>query len=175
MLSAFQALRAAHQVLRLVIAPRHLERLAEVEELVRHANLKAVRVSQPSAAGEWQVALVDAFGQLPLYYGLSTVAFIGGSLIPHGGQNPLEAASLGKPIVFGPSMHNFEAIAHQLLAHHAARQVANSEELTPLLEELLASPSEAQAMGHRAQELTERFQGATQRTLDLLKPLLTAS
>ncbi len=118
------------------------------------------------------MGLVDTLGQLPRYYGLATVAFIGGSLIPHGGQNPLEAAGAGKPVVFGPSMHNFESIAHQLLAHHAARQVADADELTRLLDELLADPAGSQAMGRRAQELTERFRGATQRTLDALAPLL---
>lgn len=172
-LQAFQSLRASHPAMRLIIAPRHLERLAEVETLVRHAGFTVIKLSQAVSAGAWDVGLVDTFGQLSSYYGLATVVFIGGSLIPHGGQNPLEAASLGKPTVFGPSMHNFEAIAHQLLAHHAARQLASGEALTPLLEELLASPAEAQAMGHRAQELTERFQGATQRTLTLLKPLLS--
>jgi 3-deoxy-D-manno-octulosonic-acid transferase len=84
----------------------------------------------------------------------------------------LEAASLGRPVVFGPSMHNFEAIAHELLAHHAARQVASGDELTRLLAELVANHAEAQAMGCRAAALTERFRGATQRTLDALQPLL---
>ena len=171
-LAAFQALRASHPRARLILAPRHLERLGEVEDLVRHAGLPSARLSQALPGREWAVGLVDTMGQLPRYYGLATVAFIGGSLIPHGGQNPLEAASVGKPVVFGPSMHNFESIVHQLLAHHAARQVAGPGELGRLFEELLGDPAEAQAMGTRARELTERFQGATQRTMDALKPLL---
>ena len=171
-LQAFRSAQAARPHARLILAPRHLERLSEVEGLVRHAGLSSKRLSQAAAGGEWAVGLVDTMGQLPRYYGLATVAFIGGSLIPHGGQNPLEAASIGKPVVFGPSMHNFESITHQLLAHHAARQVADAGELTRALEELLADPVEAQAMGRRAHELTERFHGATQRTLDALKPLL---
>lgn len=171
-LHAYRTLRAAHEGLRLILAPRHLERLAEVEELVQRTGLTIRRLSQPGAERPWDVGLVDTFGQLPLYYGLATAVFIGGSLIPHGGQNPLEAASLGKPILFGPFMHNFETIAHQLLAHHAARQVTGGEELPGLLQELLAHPTEAQAMGRRAQALTEQFQGATQRTLEALRPLL---
>ena len=170
LLRAFLAARSARPRARLILAPRHLERLGEVEGAVRGAGLTCARLSQ--AARDWVVGLVDTMGQLPRYYGLATVAFIGGSLIPHGGQNPLEAASLGKPIVFGPSMHNFDSIIHQLLAHHAARQVTDAGELTRVLEELLADPTTSQVMGRRARELTEQFQGATQRTVDALKPLM---
>ncbi len=171
-LRAFLALRGSYETLRLMLAPRHLERVAEVESLVRQAGLKAVRLSHGANAGRWEVGIVDTYGRLPYYYGLATIVFIGGSLIPHGGQNPLEATSLGKPVVFGSSMENFQSIAHQLLAHHAARQLTSGEEATALFNELLANPTETQAMGRRAQEVTERFQGATQRTLDALKPLL---
>ena len=171
-LEAFQVLRSAHPNARLIIAPRHMERLAEVEGLIRHAGLIPVKCSQAIRETRWEVGLVDTFGQLPLYYGLASVVFIGGSLIPHGGQNPLEAASLGRPMIFGPSMHNFEAITHQLLAHRAARQLTGGEGMALLFQELLAHPAQAQDMGRRAQELTEQFHGATQRTLAVLKPLL---
>ena len=171
-LGALHMLRGSRADARAVIAPRHLERLDEVERLARQTGFTVARLSQADGAGRWQVGLVDAWGQLPLYYGLASVVFIGGSLIPHGGQNPLEATSLGKPVVFGPSMHNFEAIAHQLLAHRAARQVAGGEELSLVLAELAAHPDDAQAMGRRAQELTGQFQGATHRTLEALTPFL---
>jgi len=174
MLRAFQHLRQTHPGTRLIIAPRHMERLAEVEGLLRHHGFAPVRFSHLTAK-IWDVGLVDTFGQLPVYYGVASVVFIGGSLISHGGQNPLEATSLGKPVVFGPSMHNFDAIAHQLLAHHAARQVASGDELVQLLAELVTDRAEAEAMGRRAQEVTERFQGATSRTLEALRPLLSRS
>ena len=171
-LRAYQALRASHQRVRLILAPRYLERLAEVEGLVRQAGFTPVRLSHHTGGEKWQIGIVDVFGQLPLYYGLATVVFIGGSFIPHGGQNPLEACSVGKPVVFGPSMYNFETIAHQLLAHHAARQAASEDELTQFFAELIDNQAEAHAMGRRAHALTEQFQGATQRTLDALQPLL---
>lgn len=174
LLHAFQTLQASHALVRLIVAPRHLERLPELEGLVQQAGLTTLRLSQAAdRRGEWHVGLVDTWGQLPHYYGLATVAFVGGSLVPHGGQNPLEAASLGKPIVFGPFMRNFADIARQLTAYQAARQLANAAELPTALQELLAHPAKAQAMGRRAQELTERSQGAIQRTVDALKPLLT--
>jgi 3-deoxy-D-manno-octulosonic-acid transferase len=186
-LQAFQALRASHQHVRLIVAPRHLERVPEVEALIRRAGLTSMRLSHlsdvPSERGQagvarrgnWAVGIVDTFGQLPRYYGLATVAFIGGSLIPHGGQNPLEAASLGKPVVFGPSTHNFADITEKLLTRQAARQLTSGAELAPVLRELLVNPAEAQAMGQRAQELTEGSQGSTRRTLEALKPLLYKS
>jgi 3-deoxy-D-manno-octulosonic-acid transferase len=171
-LDAFQSLRRAHPQLRVIVAPRHLERLGEVEELVRHAGLTAARLSAPPAGGVWDVGIVDTFGQLPTYYGLAAAVFIGGSLIPHGGQNPLEPASLGKPVVFGPSMHNFSDIAQQLLDHRAARQLLSASELPAALHELLSDRPAADAMGRRAQDVVEQSRGTTQRTLEALAPLL---
>ncbi|MDP3768148.1 MAG: glycosyltransferase N-terminal domain-containing protein, partial [Dehalococcoidia bacterium] len=93
LVDAFASLRAGHPRLRLILAPRHLERLAEVEQLVQAAGLSCARTS--AMGGRWDVALVDAFGQLPRYYSLARITVVGGSFIPHGGQNPLEPASLG--------------------------------------------------------------------------------
>lgn len=171
-LDAFRALRATHAGARLILAPRHVERVGEVEALARHDGLTTVRLSGSPSGSSWDVGIVDTFGQLASYYALATIVFIGGSLVPHGGQNPLEAASLGKPVIFGPFTHNFEAITHQLLAHHAARQLTGGECLQGLLKELLDHPEEAQAMGRRAQALTEQFRGAAQRAVEALAPLL---
>lgn len=179
LLEAFRKLREGAPALRLIIAPRHLERVAEVEALIRRAGWTLIRCTQVGARpGEghagagWDVAIVDTFGQLPDYYSLATVAFVGGSLIPHGGQNPLEPASLGTPVVFGPSMHNFAQITQQLLAHRAARQLPGRAALLPALRELLTDRAEAQAMGRRAQALTEQSQGAGRRALEALEPFL---
>ncbi len=172
LLDAFTTLKAQHRGLRLLLAPRHLERLAEVERLVQRVGCVSRRLSQTAPGEHWEVGLVDTIGELPRYYGLATVVFMGGSLIPHGGQNPLEAASLGKPIVCGPSMENFAQITQQLLSVHGARQLASMSALTGVLSELLTQPQVAHAMGRCAQELTERSQGATQRTLDALRPLI---
>jgi len=175
LMEAFQALRRHHPSARLVIAPRHLERVGEVEALSRRGGLSVQRASQLGPSSRpWDVVIVDSLGQLPLYYGLATAVFVGGSLIPHGGQNPLEPASLGKPIMFGPFMDNFAEIASQLTAHQAATQLANEQELAKTLQDFLTNRTHAQAMGQRAKELTERFAGCTQRTFAALNPLLTA-
>jgi 3-deoxy-D-manno-octulosonic-acid transferase len=149
-----------------------LERLPEVEALIRRNGLVSARLSQ-AVSEPWDVGVVDTFGQLPHYYGLADVAFVGGSLIPHGGQNPLEPASLGKPVIFGPSMQNFADIAHQLLTYQAAQQLLTSAELTQVLHELLTDRRQAMAMGRRAQELVEKSRGTARRTLELLNPLLS--
>jgi len=171
LLKTFTELRTVEPALRLIMAPRHLERLAEVEALVRERGLNSRRLSRPESA-DWDVGLVDTFGQLPLYYGMASVVFVGGSLIPHGGQNPLEAASVGKPIVFGPFMQNFHEIAEQLVSHGAARQLADRAELGRTLQQLLTDRQQAEELGRRAQELVGRLSGVTSRTLDALIPLL---
>ena len=174
-LDAFQTVRSSAPRVRLVIAPRHLERMGEVEALVRERGMPVQRVSSFTAPTPWDVLIVDTIGQLPLYYALATVAFVGGSLIRHGGQNPLEPASLGKPVIFGPSMENFSEIAQELLAHRAARQLQHAQELSDRLAEWLANPTEAQIAGAHAQALVERLSGVIRRTLEALKPLLTAT
>ncbi len=171
---AFRALRSSNRDARLLIAPRHLERVEEIEQLVRRAGFIAARLSNAGPAQRWEVGIVDSFGELSKLYGLATVVIIGGSFIPHGGQNPLEAASLGKPIVFGPSMHNFSEIAPPLVAHQAARQLSHSRELAAALQELVANRAKADQMGRRARELTEQSGGALARTLDALAPILTS-
>ena len=174
LLEAFQALRTSHSTLRLIIAPRHLERLDEIEALIRERGFTSARCSQ-APSGAWEVGLVDTFGHLPTYYGLAHVVFVGGSLIPHGGQNPLEPASLGKPVLFGPSMHNFSTIVHQLLSRRAARQLSGRTELTPALQEFLSNGRAAHTMGHRAQELVEASRGTTRRILEALLPLFAVA
>ncbi|MBI1991784.1 MAG: 3-deoxy-D-manno-octulosonic acid transferase [Candidatus Omnitrophica bacterium] len=173
LLEAFRTVRTLHPSVRLIVAPRHLERVGELVDLIRGAGFTASRFSQGNGTGTWDIGIVDTFGQLPSYYALATIVFIGGSLIPHGGQNPLEAASLGRSIVFGPFMHNFADIARQLTAHQAARQLASPAELTETFQALLTDRTDTLAMGARARALTERSQGAVQRTLDALQPLLS--
>lgn len=170
---AWQSARRDGRPLRLIIAPRHRERVDEVEQLLRSRGVRVARMSASDAAGPWEAAIVDTMGELPRYYALATLVFVGGSLIPHGGQNPLEPASLARPVVFGPFMENFSAIAQALLDAQAARQVRTGEELVRVFAELLAAPVEAQAMGARAQALVRQVQGVAKRTADQLQPLIS--
>ena len=171
-LDAWQALQNKARPVRLIVAPRHLERLEEVERLILRRGAGCARLSSLAPNQPWQIGLVDTFGQLPCYYALAGVVFIGGSLIPHGGQNPVEASSQAKPVVFGPHMHNFSDIARQLLERQACIQVPDKNALSGALRGLLEDKARAKAMGERAERLTEESCGATRKTVDALEPYL---
>jgi 3-deoxy-D-manno-octulosonic-acid transferase len=123
----------------------------------------------PIAAG--QVVLLDTIGELASIYSLAAVAFVGGSLFPTGGHNPLEPAQFGAPIVMGPYYANFRAMAEDLRAQDAMR-IAAKEELAEAIADLLAHPAEAAAMGARAHQVFEAQAGATARTARAIRELL---
>jgi 3-deoxy-D-manno-octulosonic-acid transferase len=118
-----------------------------------------------------EIVLLDTIGELASVYSLASVAFVGGSLVPAGGHNPLEPAQFGVPIVMGPHYANFVAITDSLRADDALR-IAAKEELAPALGELLRDRPAAQAMGARAREVFERQAGATERCVEALRALL---
>jgi 3-deoxy-D-manno-octulosonic-acid transferase len=163
----------------LVLAPRHPERFGAVGALLANSGISWVKRSdwrtvsieklQPLSPG--QIVLLDTIGELASVYSLASVAFVGGSLIPAGGHNPLEPAQFGVPIVMGPHYANFRAIADDLLAHRALR-VATREELAATMIHLLTNPAEAAEMGARARQVFEQQAGATGRCVGALRELL---
>jgi 3-deoxy-D-manno-octulosonic-acid transferase len=179
LLETWPRLLEADPALVLVLAPRHPERFETVAALLDTSRVNWVRRSEwktqpaetlkPPRGG--QVVLLDTIGELASVYSLATVAFVGGSLIPAGGHNPLEPAQFGVPIVMGQHYANFRAIAEDLLAHGAIRAVAQHE-LAPTLVELLRDSSTANAMGERARQVFETQAGATARCVDALQALL---
>ena len=118
-----------------------------------------------------QVVLLDTIGELASVYSLAAVAFVGGSLVPAGGHNPLEPAQFGIPIVMGPYYANFRAITDDLLAHDALR-IADRKELARVLVDLLLHPDAAGKMGERARTVFDQQAGATGRCVDALRALL---
>lgn len=158
----------------LVIAPRHPERFAGVPRLAEAAGLACVRRSalQPGAWRNGDVLLLDTLGELAQVYALATVAFVGGSLMPAGGHNVLEAAVAGKPIVVGPHMENFQEIADELLGEGALVQLRGPEELADCLTGLLADEPRRRLLGERARATIERNRGACARTVDGLARLV---
>jgi 3-deoxy-D-manno-octulosonic-acid transferase len=137
--------------------------------MLEHPEFLKQSQNAPLQAG--QIVLLDTIGELASVYSLASVAFVGGSLIPAGGHNPLEPAQFGVPIVMGPHYFNFRAITDDLLAHHAVR-IAAKDELAASLIELLQNRAEAQAMGERARQVFASQAGVTARCVDALKELL---
>jgi 3-deoxy-D-manno-octulosonic-acid transferase len=158
----------------LVLAPRHPERWNEVEALLRARGTRFVRRTALSPSDPPEVVLLDSLGELAGLYRLAAAAFIGGTLVPTGGHNPLEAARFGVPIAVGPAMHNFREMAEAFDRAGAWRRVAGSRELAAAWREWLDDPAAGRATGERALRLVEENRGALARTLEMLAPLLSS-
>jgi 3-deoxy-D-manno-octulosonic-acid transferase len=173
-IAAFLAVKKDIGNLVLLLAPRHPERLAEVERIFAQSGLAFCRRSVIGREGERKAdaILLDTMGELSRMYSLGTVVFVGGSLGRTGGHNILEPAFYDRPILIGPHMENFREIAELFLSQEAALCVKDASDLAERLRWLLLHPQVAREMGERAGLLLRRHQGATQRTLDLLKAYL---
>ncbi len=175
------ALNAARRILErvpaslLVLAPRHPERFEAVAQKVTRSGLACSRRSLGEAcSATTRVFLLDTLGELPDFFQVAGVAFVGGSLVPVGGHNLLEPAAAAIPVLTGP--HNFNApdIAEELIAKKAAYVVNDEIELADAVVRFLASPAERAASGRRAREVIEANRGSTRRLLELIGPLLAA-
>src|SRR5207244_9413711 len=126
----------------LVLAPRHPERFNEVYQLCKHEGLSTIRRSELAIDGEPRedAVILDTIGELAQLYQIATAVFVGGSLVPAGGHNILEPALYGRPIVFGPYMQNFAAIAETFLSNGAAVQVRSGRELEDTMVSLMTDP-----------------------------------
>ncbi|MER3416902.1 MAG: 3-deoxy-D-manno-octulosonic acid transferase [Gemmataceae bacterium] len=175
-LRIFAKLRRSHPGLRLVLVPRHRERFEEVASSIRSMGLTWARRSEhpTTLTGTEQVVLWDTLGELRVLWGLADVAFVGGSLADRGGQNMIEPAAFGVAPVFGPHVWNFQDIAQGLLAAGGALQVADAADWEEVTRRLLSDPAYRRTLGARARCFVQSHAGATQRTLDLLVPLLAA-
>jgi 3-deoxy-D-manno-octulosonic-acid transferase len=180
LVEAWPRLLDADPRLAMVLAPRHPERFGAVAALLDRSGVSWVRRSewrtQEGAAPEplrgGEIVLLDTIGELASVYSLAVVAFVGGSVVPAGGHNPLEPAQFGIPIVMGPHYVNFRAITDDLLAHRAVR-IAGKEELAAALIELLRDAEAARAMGERARQVFSQQAGATGRCVETVKELLS--
>ena len=155
----------------LIIVPRHPQRFDEVFNLIVDSGLKVKRRSDGLGCDESiQVLLGDSMGELLSYYSVCDIAFIGGSLIDTGGQNMLEAAAASKPILFGPSVFNFEKIAQLFLEKDAAIQVGDADDLMKTISALLLDDTKRQKLGENAKNSFEKNRGAVDRLLKLIIP-----
>jgi 3-deoxy-D-manno-octulosonic-acid transferase len=173
-LQAFRRIKASTANPLLVLAPRHPERFAEVAQLARdQAFVTAKRSDLPiDAEPRADVVVLDTIGELAQVYQIATAVFVGGSLVDTGGHNILEPAVFGKPIVFGPHMHNFKEIAEAFIAQDAAVQVAGVRGLEEALLALLTDPVQRARLGAAARALVESNRGAKDKCLAIIAQLL---
>jgi 3-deoxy-D-manno-octulosonic-acid transferase len=169
----FRALKRDFVDLLLVLAPRHTERTTEVvRELEETGFHIALRSQLPAPDPFLDCVLIDSTGELRHWYGVATIAFIGKSLLAQGGQNPAEAILAGKPVLFGPHMENFAALAKTLVNEGGAVQVSSATELRRAMTHLLANPDERKKMVSNARKVLETHRGAAARTARLVVDLI---
>ncbi|AKJ64302.1 3-deoxy-D-manno-octulosonic acid transferase [Kiritimatiella glycovorans] len=168
--SIAQRLREGHPGLFVVLVPRHAERSTEIAERLRRLGARVARRSRlEDGDGEADMLLVDTTGELIDFYAAADVVFVGKSLDPNrGGQNPIEPAALGKPVVVGPHMENFPAVMKDLREARAVIEVEAGAALGATLERLLNDPGERNELGRRASELVAAKRGVLARTADVV-------
>lgn len=176
-LNVYRDLLKDYPGLRILIAPRHPERVPEVEKIVAKLGLEPLRISKLSGSLGHGVAgspvfILDTVGQLLSFYAVSDIVFVGGSLIRKGGHNILEPASQGKPILFGPYMFNFRDIAELFRKNQACVLVHNEQELKEGIIELLNNTSFADNLGRKARNLVSQYKGATGKNADYIRDIL---
>ncbi|MCP4993925.1 MAG: 3-deoxy-D-manno-octulosonic acid transferase [Gammaproteobacteria bacterium] len=158
----------------LVLVPRHPERFDRVYALCQREGFSCVRRSSGDPCGaDMEVFLGDSMGELSMFLAAADVAFVGGSLVKHGGQNVLEPAALGKPVVFGPHMYNFASISELLLQHDAAKVVTDAEGLAAVIVQWLSDASERARVGGNGRIVVKENQGAVERLFTLIERHLT--
>jgi 3-deoxy-D-manno-octulosonic-acid transferase len=168
----FRAWREAAPDARLVLVPRHPARTAEIVRGLEAAGASPQLLSELRRGDEKpdpaRPALVDSVGELERVYGLADVAYVGGSLLPHGGQNMLEPAAQGLPVLHGPHVENFVREAALLEEAGASLRLAGPGDLAPALGRLLGDPGGRERMGRAGRAAVEAGKGATARTLEAL-------
>ncbi len=172
LLEVFAALVGEHSNLRLVLAPRHLERTSEIERSCQRFGLTARRRTRlgpdNGLIGKREVLLLDTIGELERVYAAADMVFVGGSLVDVGGHNMLEPAGKRKAVIYGPHVYNFTDEAALLESRGAALKVNDASELKTLIGRLLQDPEEATDLGQRALDAVSAAKGAAQTNVDLI-------
>ncbi|MFZ5473114.1 MAG: 3-deoxy-D-manno-octulosonic acid transferase, partial [Pseudomonadota bacterium] len=157
----------------LVIVPRHPQRFDEVARLIGARGLGCPRRSRGQAAtGADRVYLGDSMGEMAAYCSACDLVIVGGSLLPFGGQNLIEAAAAGKPVLIGPHTWNFEQASRDAIAAGAAREVKDAQALAEAVRELYQNAEQRQQMGQAGRRFAQAHRGATERILRLIEPCL---
>jgi len=172
-LSAYKHLKKNFPSLLLVLVPRHPERFDYIARKVQRRGLVCARRTEGHAeiSADVDVYLGDTMGELSLMYACSDVAFVGGSLVPLGGQNILEPCALGVPVVFGPHMFNFPDISQWTIKEGAGKMVQDTQELQHVVEHWLANPSLRDEIGNKGLRFIQAHRGALEKNYELVERL----
>jgi 3-deoxy-D-manno-octulosonic-acid transferase len=178
-LNAFKKLKGQHPDLLLILAPRHLSRIRQVEDDLIESGLKYRRRTQiaenSQAERNLDVVLLDTIGELFALYSIAEVAFVGGSLIPFGGHNILEPAMHSVPVLFGPHMDHFKESSELLGKSGGGILIKDTEELHLKISELLKDDENRRKVGQMAFDFIKRQQGSSDKTVDLILNLINES
>lgn len=171
-IDVFKELRTMYPVLKLILAPRHIERAAEVLALIKNNGLQCTCLSE-RLTQQKEVFLVDTIGQLRSLYSLADFVFIGKTLVGKGGQNILEPAQFAKPIIVGPHMQNFRAVMDVFVAADAVKVVCDQKALCSMAKNLIDDVHLRKTLGSKAKCILEEHQGATEHTIKLIEDFIT--
>jgi 3-deoxy-D-manno-octulosonic-acid transferase len=171
LIAVYRKLLARHPGLQLVVAPRYVERSGKIMALASEAGLSVRLRSGGAAAGHAQVTVLDTIGELAVAYRLATLVFVGGSFVTRGGQNVLEPAAQGRPVLFGPHMENFKDSV-QVLVGRGGLQFSTPDQLLKVADELLSRPDQLQELGELARRSVGAIRGASARNVDHMLAML---
>lgn len=166
-LNAFGRLREFFPNLRLIIAPRRVERAEDIRTLVLEKGFKPLLRTELEGGGRpYDVLILNTLGELDRIYGIAKISFVGGSLVSVGGHNLLEPASFGRPVLFGPHTHNFVLMSELLMEAGGGKRVRDGEELFRTMMTLLSDSEKCSLMGRRAKEFVQASRGALDRVME---------
>lgn len=178
LIRVFERLIEGYPNLRLIITPRHIERTRAVSRLIEKMGfLPVLKTTLDNFNYNWknsnkEIILIDTVGDLGKIYSLADYVFVGKSLVPFGGQNMMEPAGLGKPVIFGPHTFNFKEEVDLLLENRAVKMVETEDELFKTLEFFVKNPDAAVRMGLKAQRVVNEKRGATGRNIEIIGKVL---
>ena len=178
LIRVFERLNRTYPNLKLILAPRHIERTRDVSRLIEKMGFVPVLKTEVERSSyKWQntkreIILIDTVGDLERVYSLSNYVFIGKSLVPSGGQNMMEPAGLGNPVIFGPHTFNFKEEVDLLLKNGAAKVVETEDELFKTIEFFIKNPDVAKEMGLKAQNVVNEKRGATDRNIEIIRNVI---
>lgn len=174
LLDAYEKIHVKYPDILLILAPRHITRAADICALIRSRGFECqlrTEIGQGKIERTAQILVIDTFGELLNIYSIATIVFCGASLVPLGGQNPLEPAVWGKPVLYGPHMEDFLDAKEMLESAGGSMRVSDPRELAETFSNLLENPRKANDLGNRAREAAFQTRAAAHRHADVIRIL----